>query len=202
MSSTETFLARTLLWTSVGVAAGFPTLVLPAPVDPRLTVVIHLVVLGVFVIGLALHLAPLTDEPWFAGRDLGTVGRRAVTWVTTVTAVTASAATVAAVTAASLRYDPSMQYFVVLGADAAALPVAMAILGGRRGFGTGPAVAIGAVLGAAVVWSLWHYLDLVGVGVDGSWVVDGARFGSLVLPVLGGSLGVGIGLFTVGVRRQ
>ena len=202
MSSTETFLARTLLWTSVGAAAGFPGLVLPAPVDPRLTVVIHLVVLGVFVIGLAFHLAPLSDEPWFSGRDLGVVGRRAVTWMTTVAAVTASAAAAAAAPAASLRYDPSMQYLVVLAADAVALPVAVAILGARRRFGTGPAVVAAGVLGGAVVWSLWRYLDLVGVGGDGSWVVDGARFGSLVLPVLAGSLGVGLLLFTVGVRRQ
>jgi hypothetical protein len=104
------------------------------------------------------HLAPLTDDPWFGDTGLGVVGRRAASWVATAAAVTAGSATVAAATSVVLRYDPSMQYLVVLAADAAAVPISLAILGGRRRFGPAAAAALGVILGAAVTWSPWRYL--------------------------------------------
>ncbi len=188
------------MWTAAGVAAGFPALVIPQPADPRSTVVIHLAVLGAFLISLAFHLSVVADRPWFADTRLGPVGRRAAAWVVAATAVTASAATVAAATAVGLRYDASMQYLVVLGADAIALPSSLAVLGARRRFGGPAAAGIGAAVVGGVVWSLWRYLDVVGVGATGSWVVDGSRFGTIVLPVVAGALVVGLVLFTLGAR--
>lgn len=201
MPPAERLLARTVLWTSVGCAAGMPLLVVPQPDDPRLTFVIHVSLVGAFVIGLAFHLAPLTDGLWFGGSGLGDVGRRAASWLVTAGAVTVCAATVGAATAVALRYDPSMQYFVVIAADAVAVPSALAILGVRRRFGPQSAAAAGALLAAAVVWSVWRYLDRVGVGAEGRWIVDGARFGTIVLPVLAGAMVVALVLFTVGTRR-
>ena len=193
---------RTLLWTSVGIAAGFPALVVPGPEDPRLTVIIHLFLLGVFAIGLVFHLAPLGDEPWFDRGGMGIVGRRAATWIAITAMVTASAATAAAATAAALRYDASMQYLVVLAADAMALPAAAAILGGRRRFGPKAAVVIGFIVAADVLWSVARYLGNVGVGPGGAWIVDGARFGTLILPFLAASAVAAAALFTAGTRHR
>lgn len=202
MSSVETALIRTLLWTSVGVAAAFPTLVVPAPQDPRLTALVHMTLLGLCAMALVFHLAPLTDEPWFGGGNLGLVGRRAAGWLAVTAMVIASAATVAAATAAALRYDPSMQYLIVVGAAFAALPGALAALGTRRRFGPGAAAAAAGVIAGVVVWSLWRYLDRVGVGVDGAWVVDGARFGTLVVPFLAAAWVAAAMLFTAGTRHR
>jgi hypothetical protein len=198
----ETLLVRTIVWTAAGAAAGFPALVIPQPEDPRATVVIHLALLAAFLLALTFHLASVTDRAWFTRTRLGPVGRRAASWVVAGAAVTACAATVAAATAVGVRYDASMQYLVVLGADAIALPSSLAVLGARRRFGGGVAAGVGTVLAAAVVWSLWRYLDVVGVGPGDGWVVDGARFGTIVLPVIAGAVAVGLALFSLGARDR
>ena len=63
MSSVETALIRTLLWTSVGVAAAFPTLVVPAPQDPRLTALVHMTLLGLCAMALVFHLGHGVESP-------------------------------------------------------------------------------------------------------------------------------------------
>jgi len=198
----ETLLVRTIVWTATGAAAGFPALVIPQPEDPRATVVIHLGLLAAFLLALTFHLAEVADRAWFTETRLGPVGRRAAAWVVAAFAVTACGATVAAATSVGVRYDASMQYLVVLGADAIALPSSLAILGARRRFGGGAAAAIGVVIAAAVVWSLWRYLDLVGVGPGDGWLVDGSRFGTIVLPVIAGAVVVGLVLFSAGARDR
>jgi len=190
------------VWTASGAAVGFPALVVPQPEDPRATVVIHLALLAAFLLALTFHLAAVTDRAWFAGTRLGPVGRRAAAGVVAVAAITACAATVAAATAVGVRYDASMQYLLVLGADVIALPSSLAILGARRRFGGGVAAAIGAALAGVVVWAFWRYLDVVGVGPNGGWVVDGSRFGTIVLPVVAGALAVGLALFSLGARDR
>jgi hypothetical protein len=185
----------------VGCAAGIPLLVVPQPDDPRLTFVVHVALVGLFAIGLAFHLAPLSDDPWFGATDLAYVGRRAASWLITTAAVVACAATVGAATAVALRYDPSMQYFVVVAADTVAFPAALAVLGARRRFGAGAAAFAALIVGAVVVSSVWHYVHVVGVGRGGSWVVDGSRFGTLVVPWVAGALAAALFLFTAGTRR-
>ena len=202
MTRLERALTRTLLWMTAGAAAAVPALVLPESEDPLFTVTAHLVLLVVFSIGLAFHLAPFGDEPWFDGLEMGEQGRRALTWVSIIVMVTGATGLVTLATSAALRFDPSLQFLQMLSSLDIAWVTAALTLGLRRRFGSRTA-AIGAVmLGIVCVWSIWRYLDTVGFTEDGGWLLDAAQLNRLVLPYDMAAAVMAIAAFSLGVKRS
>ncbi len=201
MTQLERALTGTLLWMTAGAAAAIPALLLPESEDPLFTVTAHLAVLVVFSIGLAFHLAPLGDEPWFAGLEMGEEGRRALTWVSIIVMVTGATGLVTLATSAALRFDPSLQFLQMLSSLDIAWVTAALMLGLRRRIGP-RAAAIGAImLGVVCVWSIWRYLDIVGFTVDGGWLLDASQLNRLVLPYDMAAAVIAITAFSIGVRR-
>lgn len=195
-------MVRSLLWATVGAATAVPLLVVPGVVDPALPGVIHLTLLAGFGLALTFHLAPLADPPWFRGTGLGESGRAALTGIVIAAAVSASVAAATVPTAVALRYDASLQFLVLLAAVISAGQSALMALGTRAWLGPRAGVAAGLIPGVVTVALFWRYLDLVGTGPGGSWVVDGARFGTLVLPVEAVLTVASVIAFSRGTRRR
>ena len=186
----------------VGVAAAVPALVLPAPEDPLVTFLIHLVMLTGFSFGLTLHLAPLLEGGWFVGTSLGEGARRAAAGAWAVVLATGATGFVAIATAAALRFEPSLQFLQLLSALDIAWVVAAFVLGLRWRFGTRVARVGGLMMGVICVWSIWNYLNTVGFTVDGGWLVSGADIARLILPFDVAAAVMAITAFSSGVRRS
>lgn len=202
MTDPERALAATLLWMTVGSAAAIPGLVVPQPDDPLATFTIHLALLAVFAVALTFRLAPLADEPWFAGLGVGHRARRALTWVGIVVMVMGATALVAIATSAALRYAPSLQFLQMLSALGLAWATSAIALGARRRLGAGSAVGAAALLGAVSVWVIWRYLGTVGFDVEGGWLLRASDLKRLVLPhALVGAV-VTTAVFSAGVGRE
>jgi hypothetical protein len=188
------------MWMTVGAGAAIPALIVPQPTDPLLTVTVHLVLLVAFAVGLTFHLAPLADEPWFSGLEMGIRGRRALTWVAVVVMVTGATGLVTLATSAGLRYDPSLQFLQMLSALDIAWAAAALTLGVRRRF-SGRWAALSAVgLGIVCVWAIWRYLDVVGFTSDGGWLLSASDLNRLVLPYDMGAAVVALFAFSAGIR--
>ncbi len=187
---------------TTGAAAAVPALIIPEPDDPLLTLTIHLSLLVVFSVGLTFHLAPLADEPWFAGLGVGSRGRRALTWVAVIVMVTGSTGLVTLATSAALRYDPSLQFLQMLSALDIAWVASALALGLRRLRGGGVALGGAALLGVVCVWAIWRYLDIVGFTAAGGWLLRASELNRLVLPYDAGAAVVAVVAFSLGVRRS
>lgn len=202
MSGVETVLARSLLWTMVGAAAAIPTLVVPQPADPLLTVVIQLSLVVVFAISLAFHLAPFVDEPWFAGFEVGRRARMALTWAVVVFAVTGAAGATMLATSAALRYDPSLQFLQLVAGSGMAGCAAAVVLGSRHRIGSRTALGGAVVVLIVGVGSLWRYLDAVGFTAAGGWIVDASKLARLVLPYDAAVVIAALVAFSAGVNME
>jgi hypothetical protein len=197
----ERALTGTLLWMTAGAAAAVPSLFLPEPEDPLITVTVHLGLLVVFAVGLVFHLAPLGDEPWFEGLEMGENGRRALTWVSIVVMTTGATGLVTLATSAALRFDPSLQFLQMLSALDIAWAAAALTLGLRRRIGVKAAVFGASVLGIVCVWAIWRYLDTVGFTADGGWILEASALRRLVLPYDMGAAVVALTAFSMGIKR-
>jgi len=184
---------RTITWSAFGCLAALPMLAVPRPDDPLLLVTIHLAGLVLFGVGLTFALAPLADDAWFGGRQ-------ALSWVWVVVLTVGAVGIVTLATSAALRYDPSLQFLQALSALDIAWAAAALVLGLRRLGGRRVAVAGSVVLGVVCVWSIWRYLDTVGFGPAGEWVVDGSRIMTLVLPFDMGAAVMALTAFAFGLR--
>jgi hypothetical protein len=197
----ERALIRCVVWATTGAAAALPLLVVPEPGDPTTTLMIHLAALSGFGVALAFHLAPLADGEWFVGTGSGPIVRRGAAAGLLVAAAVVSTGVVAVATAAALRFDASVQFLQMLAAVGITAVAGSAGLGVRRLAGRGAAATVAMGTAALCIWSLWRYLDLVGFGADGGWVVDGAQIRRTMLPVFLGSGFGALVVFVVAVGR-
>jgi hypothetical protein len=195
MAAAERAALRTMVWAGSGCLMALPLLAVPQPDDPLLLVTLHLSALVLFGLGLVFALAPLGDESWFGGN-------RWLTGVWTVVMVTGAVGIVTLATSAALRYDPSLQFLQSLSALDIAWAAAALVLGLRWWRGRSAAIAGAFVLGVVCVWSIWRYLDVVGFGAGGEWVVDGSRIISLVLPFDMAAAAMAVTALVLGVRAQ
>jgi len=76
------------------------------------------------------------------------------------------------------------------------------VIGAYRAWGTRVAATAGAILGVVCIWSIWTYLDAVGFGPAGEWIVDSDALMRYVLPFDVAAAVMGIGVFVFGTRRQ
>lgn len=163
------------------------------------TVLGHLTVVVAAGVALAVVFTRRLDERWFhlapGPRERMASAAAAVALVTGTVALTTLASS------AALRLDPSLQFLQLLSAldiawVTAATTIGVTWLGSRRS-----GLAAGAVMTAFCVWSIWTYLDVVGFGADGSWLVDGAALRRHVLPYDMVAAFVAVTVLILGSRR-
>ncbi len=201
MSPAERAITRSILWMTVGAAAAIPLLVVPAPGDPLLTAVVHLVAIVVFGTALVFHLWSLADAGWFERSSLSGRVRTALAGIVIVVFVTGAVGLVTLATSAALRYDASLQFLQLISAMDIAWVVAAFALGLRWIGGSRLAVAGAVMMGVVCVWSIWRYLDIVGFTADGGWLVDGGKIATLILPFDVMAAVLAITAFSIGVGR-
>lgn len=202
MTALETLLTRVLLWATAGAAFALPVLFLPEPGDPLPTASIQLALILLFGLSLTFHLAPLADVPWFAGLEMGEVGRLALSWIVLISAVAVACGIAMGATSIAFRYDPSLQYLQLLAAVGLSATMSAIALGARRRLGPATALWAACLAGAACVFGLWRHLGDTGVGADGAWVIDGPGLMRLVIPYVLGAIVIAIALFSAGVRAD
>lgn len=181
MPPLERALARGLVWLAGGLAATLPLLVIPRSDHVVAVFLIHLTVVVAYGLGLAWWLAPLVADPgWFAS-----LSGRYQSFASIAALVAIDTGVVALVTLASsaaLRFKPSLQFLQLLSAldiawAGATISIAAFILWDRLASYVG-----GILLGVFCVFSIWRYLDIVGLGPSGEWLVSGRELMTYVLP--------------------
>jgi hypothetical protein len=186
----------------VGLILSLPLLLVswtPPPITP---VVVHLSALVLLGLVAAVRLAPLAGADWFLGQGWSAFWRLVASGVTVVILVTGVVALVTLASSAALRYPPSMQFLQLLSAVDIAWAGAALIIGAHRAWGRIAAIAGGIILGVVCVLAIWKYLDIVGFGPAGEWIVDGDALMTYVIPADMAAATVAVIVFAYGTWRQ
>ncbi len=188
-------------WVVYGLVASVAGFLVPHETDAaRLWVVsVHLTVLTVFIFALTHRLAAVFDPVVFD--HFGAFGRRLGTDAALVALVTGATALVTMASAATLGYQPSLQFLQLISALDIAWTTSGFYLGVRRmsrARWAGPAA--GVVMGTMCVMSLVRYLMAIGFGPDGGWDVQGAEMLRLVIPADTVAAVLTIGALVLGAR--
>jgi hypothetical protein len=198
----ERALLRTVPWLIGALLLSVPLLLVEPGDDPIVVFVVHLAILVAFGLVLANIVAPLGTAAWFEATDWGTPARLIAGGVGLVVLVTGTVGLVALASSAALRFDPSTQFLQLISALDIAWVGAAVTLGLYRAFGRAWAVVGGVMVGIICVWSIWSYLDHVGFGPNGEWIVSTPDLLRFVLPYDVVAAVVAVTLFLVGVRRR
>ena len=182
MPNIERALLWTIPWLMGGLIAAVPLLFVDVGSALFPWFIIQLSALVVFGLALTVRLMPLADEHWFEATGWSVRVRLVASGVSIVVLATGTVGLVTLATSAALRYDVSLQFLQLLSALDIAWAGAALIIGAHRAWGRTAAIMGGAVLGIFCVWSIWNYLNTVGFGPDGSWVVSGGDMMRLVIP--------------------
>ncbi|GMQ84684.1 MAG: hypothetical protein BMS9Abin07_0248 [Acidimicrobiia bacterium] len=185
----------------VGLVLSLPLLFVTWTPPPLTPVTVHLSGLVLLGLAAAVWLAPLAGADWFLGRAWSPWWRLAASGVTVVVISTGVVGLVTLASSAALRYPPSMQFLQLLSALDIAWAGAALVVGAQRAWGRPTAVAAGVVLGVACVFSIWRYLDMVGFGPAGEWIVDGPALWRNVIPADMAAGLVAVAVFVYGTRR-
>ena len=197
----EDALVTSVRWLAASLALTTTLLVIDVRDDLLLWVTIHLVAVVLGTYWLALRIAPVADRPSFA--SLSTSGRQMFAAAASITGiVTGYAALVTLAGSAALRLDPSLQFLQLLSAMDIAWVVAATIVGTRWIRGRNISRLAGAAMALICVWSIWRYLDTVGFGPDGEWIVSGKELSRLVLPYDTAAAIIAVGVVLAGIRRR
>jgi hypothetical protein len=201
MPPIERALIRSVPWLIGGLLASIPLLLVSTESDPTGPFLIHLVVLVIFGLGLSLSVVALANDDWFA--DMGwSVSRRL--WASAIGIIVLVTGIVGLVTLASsaaLRFDPSTQFLQLLSALDIAWVVAALVVGVRRRWNQLAAALGGLVIGVFCVWSIWRYIDAVGFGPSGEWIVSGQDLMTLVIPFDMAAAVVAVTMVAIGTRH-
>lgn len=189
-------------WLVVALVAALPLLLIPASDDRRVDLIIHLSLLVLFSVSLTWKLAIDDTSHWFADKRWSPARRYWVATAAVVVIVTGVTALVTIASAASLRFDPSLQFLQLLSALDIAWVVAGTTLATRSLWGNAAAIAAGAAMSIVCVLSISLYLAEVGLDTDGGWLVDGGQMLRLVLPFDFVAATMTVGLVTVAARRS
>ncbi|MEN8233932.1 MAG: hypothetical protein ABFR89_03280 [Actinomycetota bacterium] len=187
---------------AVGLIGAVPLLAISWSPPPTAIAIVHLAVVVALGLAASLRLAPLAGDDWFLGRSWSASLRLGASGVAVVFLVTGMVGLVTLASSAALRFPPSLQFLQLLSALDIAWVGAALIVGAYRAWRLPIAAAAGATLGIFCVWSIWKYLDVVGFGPEGQWVVDGGALVRYVLPFDVIAAVMAVAVFVYGTRRQ
>jgi hypothetical protein len=197
----ERALLHTLPWLVAGLLLAIPLLLIDPGADPLVVFIVQLSVLVAFGLTLANVLVPLGTPQWFVGMGWGPFVRLIAGGIGLVVLVTGTVGLVTLASSAALGFDPSTQFLQLISALDIAWVGAAVTIGVYRAWGRGWAVAGGAVIGVVCVWSIWAYLDHVGFGPNGEWIVSSPDLLRFVLPFDVVAAFAAVGFFLFGARR-
>ena len=201
MPRSEQILLWTAPWLVGGLIASAPLLLVDVS-DHRIGwFLVQLSVLVAFGLGLTIRLTPLADDSWFTATGWSRRVRLAASGAVVVVVATGTVGLVTLASSAALRFDPSMQFLQLLSALDIAWAGAAITVGATRIWGRTWGAVGGAMLGIFCVWSIWNYLNTVGLGPGGEWIVSGADLMRLVIPFDMAAAVVAVVIFLVGVVR-
>ena len=186
----------------VGLALSLPLLLVSWEPPPSTIVIAHLSALVLLALVAAVRLAPLAGDVWFLGQGWSPLWRLAASGTTVVVLVTGVVALVTLASSATLRYPPSMQFLQLLSAVDIAWAATALVVGAFRAWGRTAAIVGGVVLGVVCVFAIWRYLDIVGFGPGGEWIVDGPALWRNVIPADMAAAIVAVAVFVYGTWRR
>ncbi len=197
----ERALLRTVPWLVGALVLSIPLLLIDTDNNLFAIFILQLGALVTFGLLLANVLAPLGTPEWFVGMGWSRFVRLIAGGIGLVVLVTGTVGLVALASSAALRLDPSTQFLQLISALDIAWVGAAVTIGVYRAWGRGWAVAGGAVIGVVCVWSIWAYLDHVGFGPNGEWIVSSPDLLRFVLPFDVVAAFAAVGFFLFGARR-
>lgn len=201
-SSMERAVLATAPLLGLGLIASLPLLFVSWTPPPFTLVIVHLTVLVLLGLAASIRLAPLAGGDWFRGESWSPFWRGIASGVSVVFLVTGMVGLVTIASAAALRYPPSLQFLQLLSALDIAWAGAALVIGVFRAWRIPAAVAAGSILAVICIWSIWWYLDGVGFGPSGEWIVDATYLMQRVLPFDVAAAVMAIGALLYGTHRQ
>lgn len=198
MPQIERALLRTIPWLIAGLLAAVPLLAVDVESHRTAWFTAQLALLVAFGLGLSYRLAPLADEGWFVQTGWQPALRLGASGISIVVLATGTVGLVTMASSAALRFDPSVQYLQVLSALDITWVGCALMIGLWRAWGRVAAIVGGAMLGIVCVWSIWNYLETVGFGPMGEWVVSRSELVRLVLPFDVAAATLAVGVFVYG----
>ncbi len=201
MAPIERALLRTVPWLVGGLVLSIPLLLVDVGDDPLVAFTVQLAALVGFGLVLANVLVRFGAPDWFSGVSWSVVVRLIAGGIGLVVLVTGTVGLVTLASSAALRYDPSTQFLQLISALDIAWVVAAITIGTYRAWGRGWAVFGGAAVGLVCIWSIWNYLDDVGFGPNGEWVVSAPDLMRYVLPYDTVAAVLAVAVFLIGARR-
>lgn len=149
---------------------------------PLAAITVQLALIVAFGLWAVAKMARFADEPWLLETNLSPRWRAFWSGGMVVSFATGLVALITLASSAALRYDASLQFLQLLSALDIAWAGGALFLGVRWSKGTRLAWAMAIGLGVFCTWSIWNYLQIVGFGPDGAWVVDRTALMRYVLP--------------------
>ena len=178
----ERAVLATVPFLGIGLLASLPLLLVSWSAPPLVVVIVHLTALVLLGLAASIRLAPSAGADWFLGQSWDPFWRAVASGVSVVFLVTGMVGLVALASSAALRYPPSMQFLQLLSALDIAWAVAALVVGVYRAWRLPAAVVAGSILAVICIWSIWWYVDAVGFGPNGEWIVDASVLMRRVLP--------------------
>ena len=201
MTPLERSLRIAVIWLVPSLVLSAGLLVIDVRRDLLAATTIHLSAIVLATLWLTIRLTPLSDAGWF-GTVSSRTQRRFATAATLAAIVTGYAALTTLASSAALRLDPSLQFLQLLSALDIAWVVAATTIGSRWLLGENVGRGAGVAMSIVCVWSIWRYLDHVGFGPNGEWVVSGDALRELVLPFDTMAAAIALTLAWLGARAQ
>jgi len=201
-SPMERAVLATVPFLAIGLVASLPLLFIGWSPPPFMIVIVHLTLLVLVGLIASLRLAPLAGLDWFMGQSWTPFWRSMASGVSIVFLVTGMVGLAALASSAALRYPPSLQFLQLLSALDIAWAGAALVVGVYRTWRMPAAASVGSVLAVVCIWSIWWYLDGVGFGPNGEWIVDASVLMQRVLPFDIAAAVMAIVALVYGSRRQ
>jgi hypothetical protein len=197
----ERALLRTVLWLAGALALSVPLLLVDTERNLLVIFILQLSVLVVFGLALVNALASFGTPQWFVEMGWNPFLRLIAGGIGLVVLVTGTVGLVTLASSAALGFDPSTQFLQLISALDIAWVGAAVTIGAYRAWGRTWAVLAGMMIGVICVWSIWAYLDRVGFGPNGEWIVSSPDLMRFVLPFDVVAAVVAVGTFLFGARR-
>jgi hypothetical protein len=198
----ERAVLATVPFLAIGLVGSVPLLLVRWSPPPFTVVIVHLSALVLLGLIAVILLVPLAGDDWFKGQSWSPFWRLAASGMSVVFLATGMVGLVTLASSAALQYPPSLQFLQLLSALDIAWAGAALVIGIHRAWRLPAAVMAGMMLAIICVWSIWRYLDVVGFGPEGGWIVDSAALAKYVLPFDVAAAVVAVVAFVFGTRRQ